>query len=161
MSLEREGAAGAPGLSRVSGLHRVWPGSTAQSSLAWPGRKTISHRLLWAAPSESSEKGRTSWGVSKLRERDLQMRRPEGFARLADSWGQPSGRGPGAGLPEKQVSATAQLYSCKPPPPTEPPSFRNVAASVSTLRSLLRLDPALQLYLLGFIVPNCLRNTPP
>lgn len=160
--MEREGAAGAPGLSRASGLHPrlAWIHCPEQLSVARP-ENSISHRRLSAAPSESSENGRTSWGVSKLRERDLQMRRPEGFAGPADSWGQPSGRGPGPGLPEKQVSATVQLYSGKPPPPTEPPSFRNVAASVSTLRSLLRLDPALQLYLLGFIVPDCLRHTPP
>ena len=160
--MEREGAAGAPGLSRASGLHPrlAWIHCPEQLSVAEP-ENSISRRRLSAAPSESSEKGRTSWGVSKLRERDLQMRRREGSARPADSRGQPSGRGPGAGLPEHQVSATAQLYSGKPPPPGDPPSFRNLTASVSTLRNLLRLDPALQICLLGFIVPNCLRHTPP
>lgn len=86
------------------------------------------------------------------------MRRPEGFARPADSWDQPLGRGPGAGLPENQVSATAQSYSGKPPPPTEPPSFRNLAASVSTLRNLLRLDPGFAALLARIYSPKLLKT---
>ena len=58
VSLEREGAAGAPGLSRASGLHPrlAWIHCPEQLSVARP-ENSISHRRLSAAPSESSEKG--------------------------------------------------------------------------------------------------------
>lgn len=61
--MEREGAAGAPGLSLASGLHPrlAWIHCPEQLSVAEP-ENSISRRRLSAAPSESSEKGMDELG---------------------------------------------------------------------------------------------------
>lgn len=77
------------------------------------------------------------------------------------SAGQPSGRGPRAERPENQRPAAARLNSGRTWPPPEPRSFRKLAAPISAPTNLLRLDHALQLYLLGFTFPNFFRPALP